>query len=289
MACYHPIPAFRTPSGQVKLHKDTPDSIPLQLPCGGCLGCRADKAKAWTLRCQLELHDYESTVFTTLTYDDEHVPRTLPKPSETLPLWLKRLRKKVGPIIQRNGNARERKSLRFFACAEYGERTQRPHFHAILFGLGMQHADVIEKTWGMGHTRTEPISLARIAYVAGYCQKKIGYKRDGYERTDFETGEVYHWQPPYIQMSRRPGIGARARDKYKEQWRLFAIKDGNKMAVPRYLHDAWKAQATPEQIEALLYEKSKLALSRDTSKERLAAAEQIAQARHALKAETRNY
>ena len=58
-------------------------------------------------------------------------------------------------------------------------------------------------------------------------------------------------------------------------WRLYAVKDGHKMPVPRFLHEAWKAQATNEQMEQLLYEKSRL-ITKDTSAARLEAAEQIA-------------
>lgn len=268
MACFHPITAW-SKDGQVKIGKEIADGIQLRLPCGGCLGCRANIAQAWALRCQLELQQHTQAVFTTLTYNDENVPVTLPPPEEALPLWLKRLRKNTG------------QKLRFFACAEYGERTNRPHFHAIIYGLGEQHAEDIQNAWKntrtrqlLGHTRTERATPANIAYTAGYCQKKIGYKRFPHERVDPDTGEVYRWQPPYRLMSRRPGIGGHAK-KWINMWRLYAVKDGHKMPVPRFLHEAWKAQATNEQMEQLLYEKSRL-ITKDTSAARLEAAEQIA-------------
>lgn len=272
MGCFHPIPAWRTPAGEIHIAKQQPDSIHLRLPCGGCLGCRMAAAQAWTLRCQLELQRHDTAIFTTLTYDDENVPITLPQPKTALPLWLKRLRKNTG------------KKLRFFACAEYGERTKRPHFHAILYGLSMADAGMVESTWGRGHTRTEPITPARIAYTAGYCQKKIGYKRHQHEKVDPQTGEVYTWQPPYKLMSRRPGIGANAK-KWAQSWRLFAIKDGHKMPVPRFLHEAWKQQATIIEQEELAFEKS--TLNRYTTEKQRQAQEQIAIAQQRLSAEKR--
>lgn len=239
-------------------------------------------AQSWALRCQLELQQHTSAVFTTLTYSDEYVPVTLPKPSDALPYWLKRLRKATG------------KKIRFFAAAEYGERTKRPHFHAILYGLDHQeHAEAIQQAWThprtkqpYGHTRSDPINSARIAYTAGYCQDKIGYKRYPHERVDESTGEVYQWQPPYKLMSRRPGIGAEAR-RFIQSWRMYAIKDGHKMPVPRYLHEAWKQQATKQEIEDLAYEKYKLTLTRDTVN--LDAAEKIANKRQELTAQKRAY
>lgn len=246
MACFHPLTAWRTPQGEIQISKNLKaDSIPLRLPCGGCLGCRKAYSQAWALRCQLELQQHNTAVFTTLTYDDDHLPLTLQK--QALPLWIRALRKHKGT-----------KSLRFFACGEYGERTQRPHYHAILFGASLADAQLIEQKWPHGHTRTENATPDRVAYTAGYCQKKIGYRRHAHERTDPLTGEVYEWQPPFKLMSRRPGIGNKARDAHPASWKSYAIKDGHKMAVPRYLHEAWKKTATAEQLETLAYEKSLL-------------------------------
>lgn len=249
--------------------------MPLLLPCGGCLGCRAAKAKAWALRCKLELQQHNSATFTTLTYDQETLPPTLQK--RDLQLWLKRLRKEMGAA----------RPLRFFACGEYGEQTARPHYHAILYGTNIADRQLVQDTWGLGHTRTERITPARIAYTAGYCQKKIGYMREAaLERVDPDTGEVYRWQPPFLQMSRRPGIGGHAR-QHADSWRLYAIDDGARMPVPRFLHEAWKKTATREQQEELLYEKSKIA--KGTTKEQIAAAEQIAIRKQEINADRRKF
>lgn len=233
-------------------------------------------ARAWALRCHLELQQHRSAAFSTLTYDNEHVPPTLEK--RHLSLAIKRLRKKMGAA----------RPLRFFACGEYGEQSGRPHYHAILYGISERDKDLIEDAWGLGHTRTEALTPARIAYAAGYSAKKIGddfYARS-HERIDLDTGEVYTWQPPFIQMSRRPGIGGEAR-QFTQSWRLYAVHNGTRMPVPRFLHEAWKKTATEEELEQLIYEKSRLALERDTSTERLSAAEQIAIKKQELQAQKR--
>nr|QXN72833.1 MAG: replication initiator protein [Microvirus sp.] len=257
------------------LGKEQPDSAPLALPCGGCLGCRTDKARQWALRCHLELQSHESAVFTTLTYADDQAPPTLAK--SDLSGFLKRVRKALPG------------GVRFFASGEYGERTNRPHYHALLYGPSVADARRIEAAWGHGFTRTEAVTPARIAYVAGYCQKKIGYKLHARECVDPSTGEVFAWQPPFIQMSRRPGIGANAK-RWPESWRLFGVHNGREMPVPRYLHEAWRNNATALETESLDYEKSqrRLQLGRDLSPARLAAAEEIAAARHSLRGARRS-
>lgn len=261
MACIQPLPARRAEDGTVRIltrfEKDQAylEKHFLMVPCGKCVACQQAHAKAWALRCSLELQQHDNAVFTTLTYDEKHRPVTLTK--RHIQLWLKRLRRSITTPI------------RFFASGEYGERTGRPHYHAILYGIDESRADSIENAWALGHCKTDRITPARIAYTAGYTAKKAGwYQQQKEERIDPETGELYNWQPPFIQMSRRPGIGAHAR-QWPESWRLYAVHNGHKQAVPRYLHEAWKQQATEEEIEQLQKDKEQLIRFKDYQ-ERLA-------------------
>lgn len=277
MPCHHPLPAWKTRRGEVSLGREPPDSQALRLPCGSCLGCRTSTARAWALRCHLELQAHEKAVFTTLTYAE--APPTL-RP-EHLQLWLKRLRKSSAAKI------------RFFASGEYGERFNRPHYHALLYGAGPEDAEKIEKTWKHGYAQTVQISPAAIAYVAGYCQKKIGYRLTTDERVDPETGELYTWQPPFRVMSRRPGIGGDAR-KWATSWRRYAVHNDQRIPVPRFLHEAWKKAASAEELEILekeKYDERALRETQTTEEEKRArrAAEALAVARQNLRAAERKY
>lgn len=278
MPCHHPIRAWRTRGGAVLLNREAPDAERLHLPCGGCLGCRTSAAKAWALRCHLELQQHDSAVFSTLTYDRDKLPPTLQK--RDLQLWIKRVRKALGPA----------RPIRFFASGEYGEQRGRPHYHALVFGASTADEKTLDQAWQRGFTRTEPVTPARIAYCAGYTSKKLTDARHTkHERVDPATGEVYHWQPPFIQMSRRPGIGGEAR-QHTTSWRLLAIHNGQRMPVPRFYHEAWKRTATAQMLEALEYEKQQHRQGKQpTTPERLAAEEQITIARQALKAAKRHY
>lgn len=161
MECMHPLRAWRTRSGEIKLNKRPPDEPvrnPLDIRCGRCLGCRIQKAQDWALRCRLELAEHRHAAFTTLTYDDAHLPPTLQK--RDLQLFFKRLRRSSA------------EPLRFFGCGEYGETTHRPHYHAIIYGRSIADAEEIERTWGQGHARTVDVTIASINYVAGYTAKK---------------------------------------------------------------------------------------------------------------------
>jgi len=219
--------------------------------------------------------------WTTPTYDDQHLPPTLNKLH--LAGTIKRLRAAIQP-----------RKLRFFASGEYGEQTQRPHYHVILWGLdAITDASTIQNAWPYGETRrTSPLHDGATHYVAGYTSKKIGWKiGQGEERVDPATGEVYTYQTPFIQMSRRPGIGALGK-QWPKSWENFATINGHPVPAPRYLHEAWKAQATREQLEQHQYRKYKNIKINKTDtrslREKLDAYEQIAIAKQRHAAERRN-
>lgn len=251
----------------------------LALPCGKCTGCRSDKARAWTLRCHLEMQQHRSATFVTLTYDDDHLPPTLSR--EHLQKWVKRFRKettKVDPT----------RRIRFFACGEYGEHTNRAHYHAIIFGGQETDRPLVAKAWSLnnrpfGRTQCDRATPHAIAYVAGYVAKKYNYIGDevANERVDPTTGEVYTHQPPFLQMSQ--GIGGEAR-KHTDSWRSFAVYNGGKLAVPRYLHEAWRATATEHEKQLLREEKRQI--PRPTY-EQLKALEQIVEKRRELQNDRR--
>lgn len=272
MPCFHPHRAWRTPSGAVELGREPRDGAPLALPCGGCVGCRQASARGWALRCQLELQIHDAASFTTLTYDDANKPPTLIK--RHVQLFYKRLRKA-------NSRSKTARPIRHFTSGEYGETTGRPHYHALLYGVHPDRKNEIEDAWGMGHARTYAINPGAISYVAGYTAKKTtDAKHAAHERLDPETGELYYWQPPFIQMSRRPGIGAHAK-QWRNSWRLEAIQNGTRIPVPRYLHNAWLETATEYEIELLKDEKEKITLTRNITPQQLTAGEIIAIAQQA--------
>ena len=97
------------------------DRRELYVPCRKCFECVQSYSTNWALRCSLEAKAYSHNCFITLTYDNEHL-EDINVP--TVQKFIKRLRKYFGA-----------RSLRYFACGEYGENTGRPHYHVILFGV----------------------------------------------------------------------------------------------------------------------------------------------------------
>lgn len=284
MPCYHPIPAYRTAGGDVRMWVEGANTVAgMELPCGNCIGCRTSRARQWAVRCHLELRQHDRVCWTTLTYDDEHLPPGLEK--EHLVGFLKRLRRRR-EYATRDEKRPER--LRFFASGEYGETNGRPHYHAILFGTSVEAKKDIEAAWPYGFSRVDPVGPGTIEYVAGYCAKKIGWREEYGDVIDRSTGEVIEERPraPFVHMSRNPGIGGSAREHW-QSWKETAIHMGREIAVPRYLHEAWKANASPAMKEALEHHRYEKSRSRDRSKERREAGELLAAARLNLQARRR--
>lgn len=278
MPCYHPKPAWQVHIGGALTFSPPPRRSQhlyrfLSVPCSSCIGCIKAHAQAWAFRCHLEGTRLPHNAFGTLTYDNSNLPFTL---------QIEHLQKFVRALRQRAAIP-----LRFFASGEYGSKTHRPHYHVILFGfdaVGTQHQAMVQDSWGRGQARTEPLTPARISYCAGYTDKKCEDRFLSVAHCDPETGEA--WQPPFINMSRRPGIGSHAR-QWKNSWRLFAIHDGNKLPVPRYLHQAWRETATETELQELQAEKDKYITSRDNTQTRLNTMETIAQRKQQASEERR--
>lgn len=278
MPCNDPIQAWRAVDGsKVNLGREFNDSRPIALPCGKCLGCRMARARGWALRCWLELQDHEHAAFVTLTYSDEHNPLTLSK--KHLQTYNKRLRKQL---------AKKNRKMRFFASGEYGEHTSRPHYHIIMYGVGEREKRLIQDPWPWGRAHAARATPAAITYVAGYTVDKlrelkripeVDYRTG--EIINYDTGEIIEWQQPFIQMSRRPGVGAKYAQQTSGSWSDFAILNGQRISVPKYLHEIWEESVTEEEKEEKQYEKWTKAKRR--TKEELWAEEQIMRAKQKMR------
>lgn len=154
----------------------------------------------------LEAVQRTDNCFVTLTYDDEHLPDggTL-APKETSD-WLKRFRKSIAPA-----------RIRYYLVGEYGDLTNRPHYHAAIFGYpnceyGRSRYDGRRKTccptcdrvrdsWGLGNILVGSLEEHSAQYIAGYVVKKL---------TAPDDPRLNGRHPEFARMSLRPGIGADA-------------------------------------------------------------------------------
>lgn len=225
MTCFYPREAWKsrkvnpeTGKRSLVFRRDLGfEDMRVEVPCGKCNGCFADRAKDWATRIYNESTLHERNSFLTLTYSDACLPTDGKLNKEHLQKFVRSLRD--------SGN-----QLRYFACGEYGGSTHRPHYHAIIFGMDFLGPNTepcgenifintdVTKVWGLGNVICAPVTPASCAYVAGYCSKKIG---------DPDTFNI---------MSRRPGIGKEWITRYHDDVRragAVVLDDGGVNRVPK--------------------------------------------------------
>jgi len=233
---------------------------------------------------------WDSNCFITLTYEDSKLPYQGSLVYKDFQRFMKRLRKRVGPV-------------RFYMCGEYGDQFWRPHFHACLFGYDfpdrkhfkkmpsgfkISTSEILSSIWTDGFASVGELSFESAAYVARYVMKKITGPQAAahYERLDLSSGEIFSLVPEFTQMSLKPGIGAEWFKKFRSDVYPHdeVVLRGMKMKPPKY-YDRLLLEAEDfmsDEIEYSRYLKSK-AVANDCTPDRLMTRELVTRSRLALK------
>lgn len=297
MSCFRPLDAYRDRQGAVRLGLGGGAATEsFSIPCGRCVGCKMDRARAWSIRITHEAKLYDANRFCTFTYSDEHLPESRSLEYRDFQLFMKRYRKRMRGVSEGPQGGRP---LRFFCAGEYGSVRQRPHFHAILFNVkfedevewenGTRWSRLLEEElWQKGSVQLDDVTPASAAYVAGYSMKKV-YGRRAVERyedvVNLATGEVSGRRPEFVAMSLRPGIGRWYFDRYGSDMlgvgKDMAVVDGQRWKVPRYYWERFREEADRGLVEEIEYERFVRAKEcrADGTPERRAAREAVAKAR----------
>jgi len=285
MSCYYPIKGYRSAMvnrstgkrGIVFSPQKGFKDLPMEVPCGQCIGCRLDRAKDWAVRCVQEASLHKENCFLTLTYNDQNLPADGSLRPRDFTLFMKLLRKRISPV-----------KVRFFQCGEYGNKLERPHHHCIIFGwrpedtvlfknsknIKLWRSPLIESLWKHGFSTVGNVNYESAAYVARYILKKV-------------TGDIAedHYKgkhPEYITMSRRPGIAGLWIEKYKEDvfkedTVVFGL--GRLTKPPRY-YDKYLEKVDPDRLEKIRSERREAEANSDyNSPYRLKVREKLQMAR----------
>lgn len=263
----------------------------MSVPCGNCIGCRAQRSKEWAIRCMHEASLHRNNSFITLTYNDESLPMYGTLVKAHFQKFMKRLRK-----------AFPYQKIRYYMCGEYGDHgggLGRPHYHALLFGLDFHDKKLweekegskyyrsreLERLWPFGYSNITDVNFKTAAYVARYVMKKINGElaEDHYQKPDIYTGELKQVIPEYNSMSLKPGIAAEWYKNFKNDVfpHDYVVINGKKMKTPRYYVNQLKKE-DEELHDKIKAERKKQALKNkeEHSPERLAVKERLATIDH---------
>lgn len=220
-------------------------SITRTVGCGRCVPCLRKKQVDWCFRLNKELNNSSTACFLTLTYDDKNAPFS--EGGYSL------LRKDFQDFMKRLRKHANTTKIKYYACGEYGDKTDRPHYHAIVFNLPRPFEKFLNKAWKLGHIHIGTVTEASIFYTTKYALKGLRRKK----AWDYdELGR----EPEFQLMSNGLGISYNKEpiiDYLRTNGtKLLTMQGGVKKTLPRYYIEKmftdptelslWRASATAE-------------------------------------------
>lgn len=199
---------------------ETCETVPV--PCGRCPNCCKRRISHWSFRLMQEDKKSSQSHFITLTYETPPISRNgfMSLRKKDCQDFFKRLR------YYEKDNTR----IKYYLCGEYGGKTQRPHYHFIIFNCG---TDNISKAWELGHVHFGKVSAASVGYTCKYMAKP---SKIPMHRNDDRV-------PEFSLMSK--GLGLDYLTPQMIKWhkddlenRMYCVlRDGKKISMPRYYKD----------------------------------------------------
>jgi len=217
MACSKPLKSWPNPKGgRPVFERPRGDLRPAtEINCGQCLPCRMKHGSDWATRMGHEQSLTPHSEYVTFTYAPKHLPPHNSLRKSDFQKFMVALR-----------NEYKGEKIRFMQCGEYGspEETNRPHHHAILFGVKFPDREfhksnnrgdplylsaTLTRLWPHGEALTGEVNRKTCAYIAGYLLKDINDPewQDADSWANNADGFNRMRQKPYASMSNHPGIG----------------------------------------------------------------------------------
>lgn len=199
-------------------------NVPVECKCNSCITCLRTNRTFWYHRILSDVSACQrfanrGSSFVTLTLAPKKDVYNPPLDKRHLTLFWKLARKRIDY------------KLNYYAIGDYGGRTQRTHYHAILIGVPSEHASMIcRRDWLHGFYDVEPAVSSNINYVVSYMQRQNNAQKRLYEKLGY--------QAPFATMSHGIGYSLFTRDMdllLSEGKYWFK---GRKYSLPPY----WKAK-----------------------------------------------
>lgn len=203
------------------------------------------KARTWATRCTHEATLWQLNSFITLTY--AKTPKDNSLDPEDTRNFIRRLRDHL------------KHPFKYFLVGEYGEKLDRPHYHALIFGhdFGLhKHTDKtdplsgktdrkekpqlqplyetealgcpeLDTIWGLGHTSVGNLTFDSAAYTAQYAMKKVNGPK---------LKEHYGKKLPEFMRCSQEGIGKKYAIKFHQEIidNNNVISNGVTQPIPSY-------------------------------------------------------
>lgn len=259
-----------------------------EVGCGKCEICKVEKSKQWTIKGYCESKTWKNATFLTLTYNNENLPEDRKLCRAHMQGFWKKLRyhlykntKKASQIdltLERSNleeleinpleeifckRKRNKKPIRMLNCGEYGPKTKRPHYHAVVWnfkpmdlrryskdrrGYWLFTSKKINQIWGKGYVIIGNAETDTVSYVARYCTKKFARTEEEQQRMKQKK------QTEFIGASSQGFIGYFYWEKYKDKIKkamgiFMKNRDKTMLAkIPKAMEKKWEEE-NPDEFE----------------------------------------
>jgi len=184
---------------------------------------------------------HSQNAFLTLTYNDENIRDNRLDYSD-FQKFMKRLRR-----------AYPNQQIGFNAVGEYGEKSKRMHWHAIIFnwspsdpelkytsdlGHKVFESETLKKLWPFGNSEFGSVTFHSAGYVSRYNAKKLVH---GYDSE--------HDYKPIAKKSNKHAIGKKWLESHYQDVFNFGyiiLEDGTQSTIPRY-YEKWFKEHKPQE------------------------------------------
>lgn len=250
MSCSHPVPIGNG----------------LLVPCGKCYYCRMQKRTAWVFRMVQELKINPNCAFVTFTYNDDNI-KYLRKRFDRYKFkkWYKLLGKNFESATLDKQDSTDlikacqhkikqmfgkRALVRYYITGEYGDTTDRPHFHGVFWFPGkVDYDEFFKSVWQYGNIDIQEVTPANINYISKHQMKDC-------------KGNLYQqkFAPIFSTMTRyNGGLGSsfladeNIYNFYSEsRENKYVILNNYKIPLPQFYRKKLYDKMTPQEWEKLL-------------------------------------
>lgn len=162
--------------------------------CGKCLVCKRRKQMEWSIKLINEAKYHKTACFITLTFDNRILLDKQSRASKfganaSFIFNINNSKDYFTKFIKRLRKHYKDKAISYFHIGEYGEKTKRPHHHAIIYGIDFSedriemersksgktqyHSQTLYNLWACGRVSIQDLNPHNTAYICQYSLKKF--------------------------------------------------------------------------------------------------------------------
>lgn len=241
--------------------KITVNGEEVTVKCGKCDTCKREKSQEWAIKLINEAKYHKEASFITLTFDnkillDDNSKARKMGASPSFVFKIEYSMKYFQKFIKRLRKKFPDKKISYYHIAEYGEKTHRPHHHAILYGINFNedrkemqlsktghtqyYSETLQSLWACGRTSVQDINSNNIIYISQYSLKK------------FKNNELNKKYNTKMTFSNRCKMNVKFIRQYPELIKKGYLQDGDgkKYRIPKSYLNNLKNETIPLYKEA---------------------------------------